>query len=313
MGCACHIVINHGDLALLELAERRVRALEDVWTRFHPGSELSRFNARAGHDARVSADLMILLRRSLAGFVITDGFFNPFLGRQIVAAGYDRDFAQLRAASAPSGQSAVMGRERVSGTRPSRSDRRLPLRLRYRPRSPLRLDRTTSIARLDSGTAIDSGGMGKGLGADLVAEELIRQGARGAMVCLGGDFAVRGAYPDAGWRIGIDNPYGGPDELAKVTLRTGGLCTSGILRRRWSGRGGQAQHHILDPKTGTPVNSGVNAVTTIAPAGWLAEAFAKAIVVGGAVAGERLLRRDPRCAALVSSAPGELVRLPASD
>ncbi|MGB2738177.1 MAG: FAD:protein FMN transferase [Candidatus Nanopelagicales bacterium] len=294
MGCNCHILILGATEALLDSGEQRVRELDACWTRFSPESQLSQFNAQAGEDAAISADMRVLLTRALQGYELSGGLFDPFLADQVVAAGYDRDFDELDAVPVTDvAQLAAVAQTSTTATPPLAS-RSQPLP------APLSLAPDGSTARLAPGSEVDSGGIGKGLGAELVADFLIESGANGVMVNLGGDVAVSGSYPDEGWRIGIDDPLGSSDAGTSVVLRDGALCTSGILRRRWLTDDGHTAHHIIDPSTGRSLESnGFVGVSAIAPHGWLAEVLTKSVLVGGERVGLELLERFPDCALLV--------------
>src|SRR4051794_6868834 len=98
MGTWAHVLVVDGSAELLTIAEAEVRRLEALWTRFDDRSEVSRLNARPGVPTRVSAETLTLLRRAVAAFESTGGWFDPFLGEQIVDVGYDRTFAELPSA-----------------------------------------------------------------------------------------------------------------------------------------------------------------------------------------------------------------------
>ncbi|MEI6623360.1 MAG: FAD:protein FMN transferase [Actinomycetes bacterium] len=302
MGCAIDVLVLGGSDRLLDLATSRVRELDRGWSRFIPDGELSRFNARAGHTTRVTPDLLVLLRRGLAGFRLSSGLFNPFLGRQIIQAGYDRDYDELVPAPSTEPATETPATQAWSGRR-----------ARPRPRrglvAPLHLNVTRRLARLDPDVQFDSGGIGKGLGADLVVAHLLENGAAGVMVSLGGDVAVGGSYPDQGWRIGIADPFDRDNVPARsVVLRAGALCSSGTLKRRWRTPDGSSAHHILDPTTGRPLRgNGIVAVSAVAPAGWRAEVLTKAALVGGLPVAQRLAARHRDCALLLWNESGELV------
>lgn len=145
---------------------------------------------------------------------------------------------------------------------------------------------------VDPGVEVDSGGIGKGLGAQLVAFQLRAQGAVGAMVSLGGDVVVAGAYPDNGWRINVDDPLGRPDaESMTVTLREGSICTSGSLKRRWIGANGEVAHHVIDPGTGAALESEIVAASAIVRTGWQAEVVATVALVAGQQAALNVIHR----------------------
>lgn len=297
MGCDIDVLVLGGSESLLDSATRRVRELDQCWSRFIADSDLCRFNSRAGHTSRVSPDLMVLLRRGRAGFRLSAGLFDPFLGRHIVKAGYDRDYSEMTAAPVAQPDPSAIPSPRS------------PVNRRTRPRAPLHLDVTHRLARLDPGVQFDSGGIGKGLGADLVVTHLLEHGAAGAMVSLGGDVAVGGSYPDQGWRIGVSDPFDRDDAPPRsVVLRSGALCSSGMLKRRWLTPDGSSAHHIIDPATGLPLTgNGIVAVSAIAPTGWRAEVLTKAALVGGMPVAQRLAARHRDCALLLWNEAGELV------
>src|SRR5207302_3615788 len=88
--------------------------------------------------------------------------------------------------------------------------------------------------RLPQGAAIDPGGIGKGLAADIVAEEMLEAGAGGVCVNVGGDLRVAGCPPTpAGWTVGVDDPFGGPP-LTTLALQDGAIATSSRLGRTWN-------------------------------------------------------------------------------
>jgi thiamine biosynthesis lipoprotein len=97
------------------------------------------------------------------------------------------------------------------------------------------------------GLALDLNGVVKALAVDAALEEISGAG----FVSAGGDVAARG-----GAVVGL--PGGG-----SLRLRAGGLATSGATKRRWR-RGGEPQHHLLDPRTGRPSASRWSEVTVAA-------------------------------------------------
>ncbi len=280
MGTKCHIVVEGGRKALLDHGVDQVRALETAWTRFSADSEVSRVNAAGPRGLRVSRDTLVLFQVALAAETITAGACDSFMADEIESAGYDRDFADLpspdQAPHRPSSDPRLTGRPSVRTTA-----RRAGVRL---------LDRRKSYVRLPSGYALDAGGIGKGLAADLVTQALRQQGAVAVLVNLGGDLRVRGHPQQGGWEIGISDEVGSREQDLSVKLTAGGLCTSSQTRRRWLHHGA-VQQHLLDPRTGGQLNSRWAAATVIAPHAWLAEALSKAALVLPASRFDRLLRR----------------------
>lgn len=233
MGVNCEVLTLGRDLT--ERAQRRVIELDQCWSRFREGSELSQFNANAGSETSISSDLKNLLEHSVEGFIESRGMFNPFMGQAIVDLGYDRDFDSLNTVSKASFES-----HSADSTWPALSENSTVDLV-----SPVNLDFESNKAELLPGFVLDSGGIGKGLGAQLVVAELLEQGAAGALVNLGGDVVVGGRFPDEGWRVGVGDELEDVEPLT-VTLRSGSVCTSGISKRVWK-HDGQLSHHIVTP------------------------------------------------------------------
>ena len=121
-------------------------------------------------------------------------------------------------------------------------------------------------ARLSAGSGIDLGGIAKGWMADRLSQSL----GSNVLVNLGGDLRARGPGPDgAGWPVGI----GG----TSVLLRDRGAATSSVRRRRWAGL-----HHLIDPRTGRPSDSGLADVSVVADTAVDAEVTAKTALLVGA-------------------------------
>ena len=86
------------------------------------------------------------------------------------------------------------------------------------------------------------------------------------------------------------SPFG--DEiLHEFELDEGGVATSGIGRRSWTGADGAPAHHLLDPATGRPAFTGVVQATALAPTALEAEVAARAAVLSGPEQAPRWLRR----------------------
>ena len=120
-------------------------------------------------------------------------------------------------------------------------------------------------ARLAPGCGIDLGGVAKGWMADRLSERL----GPNILVNLGGDLRTRGEGPRGdGWPVGI----------AGITVRLcdQGAATSSVLRRRWDGL-----HHLIDPRTGMPAQSGLHEVSVVARTGLEAEVIAKTALLAG--------------------------------
>lgn len=287
MGTQCHVVVEGAPASLLDLAQQRVLDLQALWTRFETTSETSRLSRR-GHGV-VSPQTFHLVACGLLGWRWTRGTFNPFMADEVAALGYDRDFDELPVPT---------GREPLAA----------PARWVLRPRPVISLNRRTRTVVLAPGASLDSGGLGKGLAADLVSAELIGAGARACLVNLGGDLRVRGQRRKS-WIIDIAAENDRVGSPVAIRLRAGGLATSSTVRRRWRAAAGQAAHHLLDPRSGAPLETPLTTVSVVAPAGWVAEVLSKAAFVQPRPRTARLLQRH-RAAAVLQYRSGEVEQLP---
>jgi thiamine biosynthesis lipoprotein len=153
------------------------------------------------------------------------------------------------------------------------------------------LDHVVRAVRLPRGVALDLGGIGKGTAADEVSAELLDAGVpgvTGVLVNLGGDLRARGEAPQPhGWVVAVDDPLE-TGRTGLLALAEGAVATSTKLRRTWT-RGERSLHHLIDPRTGAPAESGVASVTVVAGEAWRAEVLAKAAFVAGPADGRALL------------------------
>ncbi|MGN6188793.1 MAG: FAD:protein FMN transferase, partial [Conexibacter sp.] len=162
------------------------------------------------------------------------------------------------------------------------------------PQAPWRAvsidDDAGTIAR-PPGLRLDSGGVGKGLAADLVACWLARGGRHRFAVDAAGDLRLGGTRTAVRrHEVQIAHPWEA-EPIATLRLRDGAVATSGIGSRLWAAPGcaGGFAHHLLDPSTGEPAWTGLVAATALAPTALEAETRAKAALLSGALGARRWL------------------------
>src|SRR5258706_11007091 len=184
MGCSVHAVVVGGGPGLLEVARTSIDHLERRWSRFLPDSDISRLNHAAGSTVHIDPATVVLLESMIDGWRATAGAFDPTLLAPLIGLGYAASWHD------PAAVTAVPSRALLRGDL-----------------DELVVDADRHLAAAPRGMCLDAGGIGKGLAADLVVDELIERGALGASVSIGGDVAVRGLAPDrAGWLVGIADP-----------------------------------------------------------------------------------------------------------
>lgn len=249
------IVLGRPDATLtdraLDRVEERLAQLEQRWSRFLPDSDLSRLTAAEGRPTAVHPDTVVLLTAMRDVWHETDGDFDPTLLPALVAGGYAR---------------SVIDSARVTALPPVARDRA--------DLDAMRIEGET--VSLPAGTALDPGGIGKGLAADLIADELIDLGVAGCLIEVGGDVRVRGTAPDGvAWRIRVEDPFEPAGTRCIVRLGDGGIATSSQRKRRWTVDGGTDAHHLIDPATLRSARTRVQTVTVIAATASRAEALTK--------------------------------------
>ena len=119
---------------------------------------------------------------------------------------------------------------------------------------------------MPAGMEIDLGGIGKEYAVDRAVSMLAADGGAPCLVNFGGDLAVTGPRSDdAPWRVGIESLQAGMDLGATrvILLSQGALTTSGDSRR-YVMHGGRRLGHILDPRTGWPIENAPRSVTVAA-------------------------------------------------
>ena len=122
------------------------------------------------------------------------------------------------------------------------------------------------VLTLPAGMEVDLGGIGKEYAVDRAAVLVAARTRKSFLVNFGGDLFASGPRRDERpWAVGVDDPgRTGEAVLYRVDLTRGGLATSGDARRfvMWQGR---RLGHILDPRTGWPVQGAPRSITVLAP------------------------------------------------
>ena len=257
---------------LIGVAQARLAQLEARWSRFISTSEVSQLNT-ALHSmwTPVSDDTALLLHYLVEAFRATNGAFNPFLLPALIDAGYSHSLTNNATVSLPHSASW------------------------HATSADLEVQHTSTgwQARLLNGATVDPGGIGKGLAADIVAEQLMALNALGASVSVGGDLRCIGSPGDAEvWPVHIEDAESPQHIAASVAIPSGGVATSSTHAKRWHA-GSDVRHHVISPTSGKPLEQStpdaLHTTTVIASSAAWAEVFATALLVSGTKAGTKLI------------------------
>lgn len=255
-------------------AQEFVERFEARLSRFRPSSELCALNADPHAEVPVSALLRDTVRAGIRAAASTDGLVDPTLVGEIEAVGY----ADSREGSVPVALTEALA------FAPQRRPASPSPRARWRE---VVVDEAFGLIRRPPGVRFDSGGIGKGLAADLLAEWLAAH-ARFVVDC-GGDLRVGGtAIAAEPFDVLVEHPLSG-EHTHSFRLGGGAVATSGLNVRVWRRDDGRYAHHLIDPATGEPAWTGLIGATALGPTAVEAETLAKAALLSGPEGARRVL------------------------
>ncbi len=262
----------------LEAVCNEVARIEGLLSRFIPGSEISQVNRSAGtRSEKVSFDTLEVMSKAVE-------FSRSFPGCLDVTIG---PLVRLW-------QSA-----RGSLTQPDAYSiqQALPL-VNYRD---LILDPWEMTAGLrKAGQSVDLGGIGKGFAGDKILDVFKEFGVSSAYSNLGGNVVTLGTKPDGSpWRVGIQHPRQENQLIGSVAVIDQTVVTSGDYQRYFTDRQGIRRHHILNPATGYPAESGLISVSIVTGKSLAADALSTLLFVAGMEKGLGFLRSFPETEAIL--------------
>lgn len=277
----------------LKAADDIIVSLENLFSMNIPSSDIARLNAAGGGWVAVSQETTRLIALAVEMADFTGGAFNPALG----------------------GLSSLWKIGSPDARVPSGSEISEALKHTDYTKIELRSEKGAHFAKLPRGMALDLGAIAKGYVADRLKDFLSDAGARGAIIDLGGNLDFIGEPPRGGpWRAGLQRPESPRGEYFG-TIESKGLSvvTSGPYERYFE-KNGMRYHHILDPATGRPAQSGLSSVTVADSLSYRADALCTALFVMGRRRAPGFLKKHRDIIAVLVTEEGEvLVTPPARD
>lgn len=146
---------------------------------------------------------------------------------------------------------------------------------------------------LKKDTQVDLGGIAKGFIADKLKNYMVSEGVTSAIINLGGNVLTIGDNNGDDFTIGIKKPFAKKENeySAKVKIKDKSVVTSGSYERYFK-KDGKIYHHILNPKTGYPVENNLNSVTIISENSEYGDAYSTACFVLGLDKGMKFIEQQ---------------------
>ncbi len=240
-------------------AKAALLRLENILSRFIPGSEVSVINKNAGKGyVNISSETFEVLSCASRISEISNGLFDITVGPLIDLWNYKHSFQ-------------VPEDEKI---------RHVLSLVNYRDLLLNPDEQSASLQRPEQ--SIDLGGIGKGYISDCLVKTLQKYGIVSAFVNIGGNVSTLGNKPDgSSWSVGIRHPRYIGCLIGAVKVTGQAVVTSGDYERYFIDDTGKRRHHIINPTTGYPVESGLISVTVVADSAMIADGLSTAIFAAG--------------------------------
>ena len=250
------VIHEDGDEIIID-AEQEIRRLENLLSVTVESSDISKLNAAAGKEALdMQIDTQVLLAKGKELGEKTGGAFDIAISPIVKAWGFTEEEHHV----------------------PTQAE--LDALLPVTDPSDVILDAGKAYLQKE-GMAVDLGGIAKGYTSDKVSELLKEKGVESAIVSLGGNVVGIGRKPDGEkWEVALANPLDANDYCGLISIEDKAVVTSGGYQRFFE-ENGRKYHHIIDPVTGYPAESGLLSVTIISESGTEADVLSTALFVMG--------------------------------
>jgi FAD:protein FMN transferase len=261
---------------LREELQGRLDALEQTFSHWRDDSELSRWNAQSTTEwVPVSIDMAAVVSRALELSAASGGALD------VTVAPLVRLWGFAPSSTEQTSKHRVPSKEAIEAAMQHCGWRKLEVR-----QSP------PALRKLDAEVQINLSSVVEGYAADQLGSLLLAHGISDALIDVGGEMLAMGLNRHGKpWQVGIQTPSALPGEaMTAVPLSQQALATSGTYRQHFES-GGQSFSHILDPRTGRPVQHRLVSVSVIHERAVMADGWATALMVLGPKEGRELAER----------------------
>ncbi|HGG8828761.1 TPA: FAD:protein FMN transferase [Enterobacter kobei] len=239
MGSPILLKLFSHDEALASRVFRLIKQYEDLLTVNRAHSQVMDINHAAGqHPVIVSRPVFELIRCAKAASLLKDSAFNLAIGPLV-----KRWKIGFRGDSVPP------------------ADDIAALLAITRPEDVILDEAQSSVFLARAGMEIDLGAIAKGYIADRVRDYLHKEGTERGLINLGGNIQTLGSL-EGGWSVGLKKPFVNDALIGAMTVENRSVVTSGTYERFFE-QNGKRYHHILDPRTGYPLDNALDSVTIV--------------------------------------------------
>ncbi len=243
--------------ALFDGCRALLGELDRLWSRRESTSEIAAFNASAEGLNTPDARTLALISSALDVAKKTNGAFDPTVTPLIDLWEAAGESGVLPTDAALNRALALVGFERVQITE-------------------------GRIEKTDPTVTLDLGGIGKGAAIQALLELLESSNVEGGLITFGSNVATFGKKPDGEpFRIALRDPKATGATVGVLQLEAGEVLSVSGDYERYVTVNGKRYHHILDPASGYPAESGLSSVAVITFDGALADALSTALLVMG--------------------------------
>ena len=264
----------------IKKASEKLNELDKLWSATESGSEIFAVNSSEGKPVSVSDETASVISFAKEMSSQTGGAFDITVYPIVEAWGFT------------TGEHSVPSEERLNELLEAVGSDKITV--------------SGSEITLPAGSKLDLGAVAKGRAGDICVDLMKKCGVTSAVLDLGGNIRTLGTKPDGSkWKIGLRDPF---SEGIYATLDVGetNIVTSGAYERFFE-QDGKTYHHIIEPNTGRPAESGIASATVIGSEGRLCDALSTSLFVLGAEGAEQLYRSSHDFDYILVTDSGEVI------
>jgi hypothetical protein len=238
-----------------EKISKKINDLESKWSTTLNTSEIYKINNAKGKSVKVSNETKDIISYSLDIADKTDGALNPAIYPLVKEWGFT------------TGNYKIPTQDDINNYLKNVDFRNITLQ--------------KNDVRINENMELDLGAVGKGYTGDVVSEIAKNNGISCGLINLGGNVQAIGSKPDGSkWKLGLQNPFG-DNNIGILKIADCVVVTSGNYEKYFIGEDGKRYCHIINPKSGYPVDNGLVSVTIVGKEGKKCDALSTALFVMG--------------------------------